>query len=93
MASVWTLKRDGKGRVVDHKLRGHMAAEDALRYFRRLVKGMADTGAKVTVDGLHATAITKSGKRSIVWVEPLSPPSAPEPGQPLRRNGKMVLST
>lgn len=72
------------------KLRGHLHKDSACAFAIAVSKNWADEKPKrhiLEVYGLTIGLFENSRMVGIVFVEPMSPPSAPEPGQPLRSKG------
>lgn len=87
MASVWIQPhRGGEPR----KLCGHLSTDGAIKFVRDVtsqwVVERPDRRVK-EVYGMTAGLFQAQQMVGIVWIEPMSPPSAPEPGQPIRTKG------
>lgn len=82
MASIWFHDR-----TKTVKLIGHMPMENAKAHFKWMLDDYKrrSGGSFTMVDGLEALVMGKS-KKIIggLYIEPHSPPSAAEPGQPKR---------
>ncbi len=83
MASVWMHK---KGVLQPEKVRGHMGLVEAKSRFESLIAAWKQSGGKVKrVCGMEVLFYTPEGALAGgVYIEPYSPPSAPERGQPRR---------
>lgn len=81
MASVWV---HDKKRA--RKLKGHLSDYDAMRHFKAMVREWRERGGTATlITGMEAAMYDPAGNLVCgLYVEPYSPPSAPEPGQPKR---------
>lgn len=82
MASVWVHGTT----VPPKKVAGHLPLKVAItRFERMLADWKAQGGSAKRIDAMEAVLFDANGKLSIgLYVEPMSPPSAPEPGQPRR---------
>ena len=87
MASVWVhgIPQGGKRRPPE-KVAGHLEMKQArLKYETLLLDWKKAHGLIKRVDGLEALLFNAAGKLvGGAYIEPCSPPSAPEPGQPKR---------
>jgi len=86
MASVWLEASKGKPR----KLRGHLSSNEACAFATEVSHKWAQEKPKrhiLEVYGLTIGLFDNSRMVGIVFVEPMSPPSSPEPGQPHRSKG------
>lgn len=89
MASVW-LERKGKA---PKKLAGNLHPVDAIKFYHGTVEKWSGTVCKPKSIGLCAVLHYRTdaeeakagGPFGILYVEPCSPPSKPEAGQPCRR--------
>lgn len=90
MASIW-MQRPGKS--PPRKLHGHLKPSFVTGFFKLEVKRLARlNGAKAEVLGeMEATLRWPNGYRVLLYIEPYSPPSAPEPGQPKIHNGRGIV--
>lgn len=82
MASVWVHDRKRA-----RKLKGRMSQYDAERHFKAMVREWCERGGRATVlSGMEALMYDPAGSLICgLYVEPYSPPSAAEPGQPKRQ--------
>lgn len=90
MASIWSIS--GKGPAT--KVYGLMHPAEVVGHFNRLVDDCIKRGNMTTVSRHDMEAILKRPDGAVVafYIEPLSPPSAPEKGQPKRLpTGRGVL--
>jgi hypothetical protein len=90
MASIWLQV----GSKAPEKIAGNMPHEVALSRFKTQVEKTkrANADAKLSYsDEMVALFQWPNGSRFQLYVEPYSPPSAPEKGQPKIRHGKGLL--
>lgn len=91
MASIWLITDRAK------KLEGRLAPAKVIGRFNKRIAAMsaANPTAKVThQDEMLVLFQFPDGTRFALQVEPCSPPSAPEPGQPKRQgNGGVVIDS
>lgn len=82
MASVWVYDRKERD-----KIRGHMAPKSAVKLMEKmLAQWHSKGGTHKRVDAFDALLYDAKGKlRCGLFVEVMSPPTAPEPGQPKRK--------
>lgn len=87
MASVWIhgLPKSGKRRPPE-KVVGHLPIEKAkLKFETLLLDWKKSKGFVKRVDSMEALLFNAAGQLvGGAYVEPCSPPSSPEPGQPFR---------
>jgi spore maturation protein SpmB len=86
MASVWIES----SRTAPIKLRGHLSGSAACAFAADVAKRWALDKPKrhaLEVYGLTIGLFENSRMVGVVFIEPMSPPSSPEPGQPLRTKG------
>jgi hypothetical protein len=83
MASIW---RQLRGQA-EQKLAGHLSGNEAQRRLRHLWQEWDSRPGCHVTEGADGYMQLREGDAvcGIAWVEWCSPPSAPEPGQPLRR--------
>lgn len=85
MASVWIETRKKRQAV---KLAGHRSPEAATELLRQWVVLYLGGHNKRSVRSYTPTDVllidSKGQTFGLIWVEMMSPPSAPEPGQPKR---------
>lgn len=81
MASVWVHDRRRA-----RKLKGQLSPRQAMTRFQAMVREWRERGGSVSLlDGMEALMFAPDGKLVCgLYVELLSPPTAPEPGQPKR---------
>lgn len=92
MASIWLHEPGAKA---PRKLKGHLDHAQAIARLMSTVGKLASANkAKVTKRSTVECLLQfPEGHRFSVYVEPLSPPSAPEVGQPKIHKGRGVLMT
>jgi len=86
MASVWIEGQKGKPR----KLRGHLSIRNACDFAVDVSKSWAAASPKrhaLAVYGFTIGLFEMNHMVGIIFIETMSPPSSPEPGQPLRTKG------
>lgn len=89
MASIWIHQ---PGARQPKKLQGHIPAAEAVARFRTRVAKIAKANPDAVLSTLHdmeAIFTFPDGQRFCLFLEPASPPSAPETGQPHR--GKRLV--
>jgi len=86
MASVWVeVSKRGP-----RKLRGHLSGDEACAFAADVSQkwvGEKPRRHAHPIYGLTIGLFENSQMVAIVFIEPMSPPSRPEPGQPLRTKG------
>jgi hypothetical protein len=85
MASLWIQHR----KQAEQKIAGRMSGGEALRRLRQLWQKWQTQNGCTALEGADGYIQLLEGNAivGIAWVEHLSPPSQPEPGQPLRKRG------
>ncbi len=91
MASIWVAEAKSEPR----KLKGHIPADAVIAAFTEMVGKVAKRyGLQIELKTeMDATLRGSNGKRCIMFIEPCSPPSAPEVGQPKVTGKKGVVVT
>jgi hypothetical protein len=85
MASIWVETKDGGTATrLEGRLHPKVASAKFQQFVQRYLHGKA--GRKARFYHAHEALLfdSKGGLFGLVWVEFMSPPSAPEPGQPKR---------